>query len=129
MGITIGGLGYYYNKAANGVFLLGLVMISYGAILKMKATGEIHDLSTGVGETPFVELGRKLGWSFEIFERLPASLQTAIFAFVGSFFIARIIAWIAYANNPGRKESLRSRRKRVLKSFGMKNMTDLRSKY
>ena len=61
MGGIIGALGYIYSKGANGLFLLTLVMIGYGSVLQMKSTGEIHDLSTGVGEAPLTELGRKLG--------------------------------------------------------------------
>lgn len=128
-GLLLGGFGYFYSRSANAFFLLSLVMIGYGAVLQMKATGEIHDLSTGIGETTFGEFGRKLGWSVEIFERLAANVQTAIFVFIGAFFIARIIAWVARANSPERQESQRRRRKRVLKSFGMKNMADLRRRY
>jgi len=129
MGTIIGALGYLYSKGANGLFLLALCMIGYGSVLQMKATGEIHELSTGVGESPLTELGRKLGWSLEIFERLASHLQIAIFVFIGTFFIARTISWIASSKAPVKKEGQNKRRKRVLKSFGMKNMTDLRSRY
>jgi len=129
LGIVIGGLGYFKAKSSNGIFLLSLLAIGFGAVTHVKKTGEIHELSTGIGETLFVEVSRKIGWSVEIFERLPATFQTGIFVFIGSFFAARIIAWAASANSPERKEGLKKRRKRVLKSFGMKNMKDVRSRY
>ena len=129
MGIIIGGLGYYYSRAANGLFLLSLLAIGYAAVVKMKATGEIHYLSTGVGEAPLTELMRKLGWSVEIFDRLAANVQTAILVFVGAFFIARIIAWIACAKRGEVKETQQSRRRRILKKFGIKNMKELRRLY
>ena len=129
LGLFLGGFGYFRPKSANGLFLLSIIGICVGSVMQLKATGEIHELSTGVGETVFVELSRKLGWIFEIFERLSANVQTAIFVFIGVFFVARIVAWVALANSPERKEKEKKRRKRILKSFNMKNMEDLRSRY
>ena len=129
LGLFLGGFGYFRPKSANGLFLLSIIGICVGSVMQLKATGEIHELSTGTGETVFVELSRKLGWIFEIFERLSANVQTAIFVFIGVFFVARIVAWVALANSPERKEKEKKRRKRILKSFNMKNMEDLRSRY
>lgn len=129
LGLFLGGFGYFRPKLANGLFLLSIIGICVGSVMQLKATGEIHELSTGTGETVFVELSRKLGWIFEIFERLSANVQTAIFVFIGVFFVARIVAWVALANSPERKEKEKKRRKRILKSFNMKNMEDLRSRY
>ena len=129
LGLFLGGFGYFRPKLANGLFLLSIIGICVGSVMQLKATGEIHELSTGAGETVFVELSRKLGWIFEIFERLSANVQTAIFVFIGVFFVARIVALVALANSPERKEKEKKRRKRILKSFNMKNMEDLRSRY
>ena len=129
MGTLIGSLGYLYSRGANGLFLLSLGLIGYGAVAQLKATGEIHELSTGIGETAVAELSRKAGWTFEIYERLESHVQMAILVFIGAFFVARILSWIASAKMPMKKESQRHRRKRVLKSFGFKNMSDLRKRY
>lgn len=129
MGAFIGFFAYLYPKTANVLFLASLGVIGHKAISYLKSTGEIHDLSAGVGETLIVELGRKLGWVFEIFERMPVAVQKAIYVYVAAFFVARFIAWIARANTPEYKESRKKRRKRILKSYDMKNMAELRSKY
>ena len=129
MGVLMGAIGYGYSRGANFLFLLSVLALGYGALSYVKSTGEFHELSTGVGEAPLTELVRKLGWVIEIFERLPVTWQTAIFTFVGAFFIARIMAWIASAKIGDVEVTQKTRRRRILKKFGIKNMKALRRQY
>lgn len=59
---------------------------------------------------------------------LPFHVQVAILIFAFTFFLSRIATWATKFFGPKKPEETQAeRRARVLKSYGMKSMDDVRS--
>jgi len=129
LGIALGFLGYHHSKAASRLFGVCLLIIGVVTHFYIKFTGGFHGLAAQSGENFFSTAIRKFGLVFELMGLLPMHVQISILVFVGAFFVARIIAWFAAINKPEKVESLEARKKRILKSYGMKSMEELRRRY
>jgi len=129
LGIALGVLGFRYSKIASAIFLSVLSVIGIVTFLYFRATGGIRGLEPEAGENILAVIMNKAFLVFNLMGLLPLHMQVAILVFTGTFLAARIVAWVKSINAPEAVESTEDRRKRILKTYGMKSMEELRERY
>ena len=132
LGLFLGYLGYLYSKLAYSIFTSSILIFVYTSDFIVSLTGierEPSDIaSTGLlgvieGIVPFRKAIINMGY-------LPMNIQIAILIFAVTFFLSRIGTWARKSFGPKpAEESTEARRQRILKSYGMKSMEELRNRY
>lgn len=127
-GLILGVLGYYHSKLAYTAFLASLSGIGFMANMFLSSAGASTQMGGGLGGQVVGGLLSKLMRPIEAMGYLPMHMQVAIIIFIVAFFVARIGVWSRQKfKKDGPEESLEARRKRVLASYGMKSMDDVRN--
>ena len=126
LGIGLGVLGYYYSKTAYAIFLMGLSGIAIITNIYMGASAGVVGMTSENKFGVFYGMLRKISTAIDLLGKLPMHMQTAIVTFTVTFFLARIGAWWYQTKRPKEEETLEARKQRVLKSYGMTSMDDVR---
>jgi len=132
LGLLLGYLGYFHSKIAYSIFTTSVMIFVYCSdyILQLTGTEERASETAGSGGFSIVESVIPFRKAIENMGYLPMPVKIAILTFSITFFIARIATWArkTYGPKPA-EESAAERKARILKSYGMKNMEELRSRY
>jgi len=125
-------LGYFHSKLAYSIFTTCVLLFVYGSNFILALTGVERDVSeTPVsGSLSIVETIVPFRRAIVNMGYLPNHIQIAILIFAVTFFIARIATWArkSYGPKPP-SETTEARRNRILQSYGMKSMEELRNRY
>lgn len=127
LGVGLGVLGYYYSKAAYAVFLMGLSGVAIVTNIYMGASAGVVGMTSENKFGVLYGMMRKISAAVDLVGQLPMHMQSAILTFIVTFFVARIGAWIYQVKVPKKEESLSARKQRILKSYGMSSMDDVRN--
>ncbi len=126
LGAALGVLGFYYSKLAYSAFVTSLGAI--GFVANMFLSVPQTSIGDDTGSLMIMGVFRKFTQAIEVMGLLPVPVQTGILVLIVSFFAARVATWWYQRAKPkAADETLADRRKRVLASYGMTSMDDVRS--
>ena len=130
-GLGLGYLGYLYSKLAYSIFItsLGIVTFFSGYIVDLTGgdSAGVSAMQSEAGNVMGAGILKNLMTSIDAMGFLPPHVQVAILVFAVSFFIARIATWAYQSFGPKpAEESTSDRKARILASYGMTSMDDVR---
>ena len=131
LGVILGYLGYLYSKLAYSIFTISAFTLLFFANYVIQITG--GDLAGAINVEPstsILAIGPfgKIISGVNKMNFLPHHVQVAILVFTVTFFITRILTWAFKSFGPKKAEEIQAqRRARVLKTYGMKSMSDVRN--
>ena len=134
LGLFLGYLGYLHSKLAYSIFLTSLTVIVFSANYLVELTGGdtlgLADMHSESGQILGFGILRNIMNAINAMGFLPFHVQVSILVFAVAFFIARIVTWARKTHGPDApEETSDERRQRILKSYGMKSMDELRNRY
>ena len=132
LGLGLGYVGYFHSKIAYGIFTTCLSLFTFGSSYLVNLTGgDVAGMTAMQSETGNVlamGIFKNLMRSVDAMGYLPFHVQVAILVFAVAFFLSRIATWAGVSFGPSKaEETAAERKKRVLKSYGMKSMDDVRA--
>jgi len=126
LGAGLGYLGYFHSKAAYSVFLIVMAVLAFiSRYLTDLTGGQIGDST--VTQTAMIKAFKNVTSVIDGMGYLPTEAQFAIVVFIVTFFLGRLGTWAFKSFGPKPvPESTIERRKRILASYGMNNMDQVR---
>lgn len=130
-GLGLGYLGYLHSKLAYSIFITLLGVVTYFSSYVVDLVGgdsmAVSAMHAEAGQIQGIGILKNFMISIEAMGYLPQHVQMAILIFAVSFFLARIATWAyrSYGPKPA-EESAAERKARVLASYGMSSMDDVR---
>ena len=131
LGILLGYIGYFHSKLAYSVFTVCVSAMIFSINTLVELTGgDTAALANAEPNASIFALGplAPIMSAIDKMGYLPFHVQAAILIVVVTFFLSRIATWAYKSYGPKKaEETPAERRARVLKSYGMKSMDDVRS--
>ena len=132
LGLFLGYLGFLYSKMAYSVFTTCLGILVFCSNYLIQLTGGDMDglarMQAEGGSIAAFGILRNVMNAVNAMGFFPFHVQVAILVFIVTFFLSRIATWAFKSFGPKKaEETPAERRARVLRSYGMKSMDDVRS--
>lgn len=131
LGAFLGYLGYLYSKLAYSIFTSSLMaLLFFGNYIIQVTGGDVVGAANVSSSGSFLAVGplAPIMSGIDKMSYLPFHVQVAILIFAVTFFISRIATWASKSFGPKKPEETQAdRRARVLKSYGMRSMDEVRN--
>lgn len=131
LGLGLGYLGYLYSKLAYSIFITSIGVITFFSKYLVDLTGGdaagLAAMHTDSGGMIAAGILKNIMSSIGAMGYLPTHVQVAIIICAVAFFGARIATWAheSFGSKPA-EETAAARKARVLASYGMTSMDDVR---
>jgi len=131
LGMGLGYLGYLYSKLAYSIFTTALGVVVFGSGYLVDLTGgdssAVSAIQSESGQIMGIGILKSLMSAIDTMGYLPLHVQVAILIFAVTFFATRIATWAYQSFGPKpAEETAQARKARVLASYGMSSMDDVR---